>query len=534
MSRPPRPLSAAAPFAAALALLLPASAAGQDLDEILRGVKKFREFAERFEELEDRLDRERDRPRGPGPNVPPQDRPPRPDVNPAAPPGAGPPGLYGPAPGPPYGPSYGSGPPYGPSSPYNPNSDPRRYDPRGGNRVPQAPPGQGGPGQGAPGLGASPGPSSAAADGTTYLMRNPGVRPGIYVVDGAPGGAVRVQVLDENDGFGRGPRRDGAGRDESRRAAEADAADAQAGAILALQAMFGPLRDLRYGLSWFPQESLNGSVEDARRVAQLTVRVEDQLRAAAKSLRPSTVAFATRGSWAPPERGALERGVAGADRLAGWTDADWAVLEGTVRPFDEGLGGLTAAAEPKGAWLEIKTRQLGRLHARFRAALERLRAARGRLRRPGIGPRPGGAEDRRPIGGEDRLRLYALAVRLTEKTADLRAAVARDPLLPLAAAPADDTVRPLDAAERADAAALALAAALAEGAEGRIVSAADAAFEAAWADWNAARGPGRRPTGAPVRDELPLANDATAGEDDVATAANAVHVIHEALHAVVR
>ena len=99
----------AAPFAGlAAAVLLPAAllcaappARGQDFRELIDNFRRLRELRERLEDR-DRDDRDRNRDRD------------RRDVNPAAPPNAGPPGLYGPGSpyGRPYGQPYGQGPAY--------------------------------------------------------------------------------------------------------------------------------------------------------------------------------------------------------------------------------------------------------------------------------------------------------------------------------------------------------------------------------------------------------------------------------------
>ncbi|QDT15456.1 collagen-like domain-containing protein [Alienimonas californiensis] len=518
MSLPPRPTSAVL-LLAGIALLLPAPAAGQDLDEIVRGIRRFRELQERFEEYDDARDRERDRERRDQPNV-----------NPNAPgPGASP-GLYGPngqrGPDPRSGPAYGSGSPYGygleapygegPSAPYGY----RDFDGRGlgGPRSSYSPP--------RPGVGSTPttsiGSPQGPSEATAYVMRNPPLRPARYRVDGLPGGAITVQVVDENESGGR--------RRDVRQSAEVDASQARNEAVQALEASLAPLRDLRYGLRWFSAEGLRGSNDEQRTFLRQIEILEGRAGAAARSLRPSYVAFAS-----AEQRLLTPTGPGGADRLSAWTEADWAAVERDVYNYQVLVRANFERIGRKSAWFAVKIRELERLDVFLTAAMERLRTARGQLRRPDAVPWPGEVVGGRPAGGEDRLRLYALAARLTENTNYLLTAAAADPLLPIAVAP--NGVGLMEAAERVDATARDLAATLAEGADSRTVSAADAAFESAWAAWNGARDrAGLQRVGEPgaaVRDQKLLTEDATAGGDEIAAAAAAIEAVHEALHAVV-
>ncbi|MFH5805240.1 hypothetical protein ACG2DA_14410, partial [Alienimonas sp. DA493] len=481
-------------------------APGQDLDDILGRIKEFRQLRERWEELEDRGDRGRDRDREAE-----AQRRNGPDLRPG--PGSGPPsGLYGPGgagrPGA-YGQAPGRSGAYGPPNPYGPSSP---YDAWQGSPLAQGPYGQNvvQPGRQAQG----------SADRTTYVMWNPGLRPGVYAMDGAPGGAVRVEVLaaDEVDRSRR--------RIEARREAEAAAAQAQEEAVQALEAMISPLRDLRYGLTYF--SVVRGGVEAAQAQTGLATTVNDRLMRSLAALSPSSVTFASNDPWSRPKSGGD-----GAERLTTWTDPAWAEAEEEIRLYARDLQDLTRTVAPMSDFFAVKTRQLDRLRGQLLTALDRLRAARNQLRRPGVGPWPGEAGDGRAAGGEDRLRLYALAARLTEQTSYLKSAVAMDPLRPVIDAGRGATL--MDLAERVDATARDLAAALAEGADNQSVSAADAAFESAWADWNAATGDAARPRAGSgwdgrIGQQKLLADDLTAGGDGVAEAAQRVELVHEALH----
>ncbi len=521
MSRPLRPVSFVVLLAAGAATLSPAPASGQDLEDVLRGIQRFEELRNRFEEMEAERERQRNR----GPNAP-EERPVRPDVNPAAPPAGSPPGLYGrQTPGPqtsgpqtPFGSPYGAASPYTPASPYD-RSYNSPYTPQYGpaDRNPTGQPLFNGGAQNRP----------AVDDGLTfYVMRNPGVRAGKYQVQGVPGGAVSVWVLDDSDTGGR--------RRSDRRDPTADAESALLDAFRLIEASQKPLTDLRYFLQYTSQDGLLVPLGEARRLGQQAAAAEQQSAALLASLLPSTLSFAS-----TDRRAGLGGEPDGADRLMTWTDTKWAAAESALRNYDGAVRGLTAAAARAGSWPAGKATDLRRLHARTLTALDRVRAARGRSRNGNATALPGLAANGRPQGGDDRLRLYALSGRLTEWTGALLSAIARDPLLPVAAETPGVRrgLHPLDAARRADASARDLAAALAEGADGRTISAADAAFEQAWADWNTVMGhdghrhDGHRHDGG--SGGFVSAYDRDGDQNEVAKAAETVELIHEALHAAV-
>ena len=516
-SSPVRLAPLAAVLAAAVGLLAPPPAAGQDLEELLEGVQRLRELRER---LRDRGD---DRP---------QNRPPQRPVDPNAP--GAPPGLYGPGspygPASPYGPGsqygsgsqYGRGPQNGPGSPYGPGYPYRpgeNYGPTGPgtdpfaqNRRPSAP---------------------AAAAGSQYVMRNPGVRAGVYDVNRAPGGAVSVRVVDENE-FGRGDRGDAGRRDAGARAARAAAAGRAAA-----DRLIDVLRDPRYALrhaddGWGP-----GGTGAARRLADRGDDASVRVAALRDALRPGSVAF----SGGDGLSGGAGRGGFGAStrepaRLAGWTDAEFSRLRSAAPEAANAVRRIAAELAGVDPYLARRSAQLDRLTAAAGAAADLVGDARGRLRRPSDFPRPDEPAGGRAAGGEGRVGLFALAARLTERTAALAGAAADDPVLGLrgavdgpagpaggaggaydalrapgpggfGGAPAADGA--VAAAARVDAAAVGLAAALGAGADDRALSAADADFERAWSAW------GRAAAGLPA--------DTPPGR-----AAAAVEEVHDALH----
>lgn len=514
MTHPPRSASPAAgslvaTFVAGAVLLLPAPrpAAGQDFEDVIRGIRQFRDLQERFEEREDdRRDRD-NRDRNDRRNVDPRGR-------------SGPPGLYGPGapsgPGSPYesrsGSQFGQSGPYGPNAPYGygpqapydyqfPGSEPRneRFSPIN-YLAPQRP---GGNAVQPPGPEAfSDADPPGAPDARIYMMRNPEMRSAEYRLDGLPGGPLTVQTVNDSDGeYGRG-------RGRARLAAEAEAARAAAAARRALNDLVDALRDPRYALRYANAEAPGGAGR-GRNLASQGIDAMEKAIALSRALRPGLVTFVAAGE--------VNGFGAGGEsvRLAGWSDQEFAQIEAAFRAFEQTTPRWAAEIAPVHNYLRLRASKIDRLRLAVDASISRLRTARRQLRRPGIGPRPEAIGDR-PVGGEDRLRLFALSARLTERAADLSDAALADPVLTSASggaggfvspaagggldalrgpdfgnpgfgggnvAAADD---PVQAAARVESTALAIAAALAGGADGRTVSAADADFERALSEWNAA------------------------------------------------
>ena len=397
-------------------------------------------------------------------------------------------------------------------------------------------------------------------------MRNPEVGSGTYQVDGAPGGAVAVRVLEERN---LPDDRRGDGRAAARREAEAAASRAAVAVGAALGALASEVQDMQHLLTYTNSAGLGGGAESqARGLARQAAQVQNRREALERAVRNSAVSFAADdgpgeafGAFGETLRG----GHGGPDRLVVWGDAEFAAVEAAYREMDNAVRSFAGAMAGRHPWLRGRAAHLDRLNAGLRVAFENLRAARGRLRRPGEGPWPispdlGGGV----VGGETRLRLYALATRLTERTSDLTVAVAADPLLPLASPPAarspfdrdfggrgfddrgfdgrgfDDRggnagaqpVAPLAAAVAVNATAQELAAALATGAGGRALSDADAHFERAWSAWQAAyrSAYGGAAGDAPPGGGLP-ADQIPPGSAPVRAAVRGVEEVHDALHA---
>ncbi|NNJ27229.1 hypothetical protein [Alienimonas chondri] len=461
-------------LAVGVALLLPAPATGQDFDDLIKGFKELRDVKERFEDLEEKLDRERDRMRERERDAEAQRRNP-PDVRPGTPPAGGPSGLYGPNPAPrpagsaeapsQYGPGW-----YGPASPYAPPGSPGLSG--GGPLSGGTNPLLGRPNPGFDALAAADPPGTA--DAAVYIMRNPTLRTGRYQVTGVPGGPVAVQPVPEQT--------NAASFDQNVARGLRDAAGAQIVARQTLNEIADKLQDVRYALrrsgSDFP-----GGTNAARGLADRAEDAAASTVALAEAFRPENATFVS----------IRELGADGpnAVRLAVWSDRDYARLEAAFQAFEATVPRLAGDLANASPYLSQRAAEIDRLHLAVDGCFDQLRGVRGRLPQPG-GPLGAGILNRRPVGGEERLHLFALAARLTERTADLVDAAAADPLLGLQAriraaslfdganAASDD---PVVAATQVEGASLALAAALAEGADGETVAAADVEFERAWSEW---------------------------------------------------
>ena len=500
-----RPTRPALPCLAAAALLAawPAGpAVGQDFD-LGEALGRLRDLRDR---LEDR-DRDRDRPAEPdrrdfGRGVAPAD------------PRQAPPGLYG---------GYGDrGYGYG-GNDYSGNG----YGPRPNGGFGPARPDYGGTDFGRRSYGDDawtpygpfPPPADDTVRGGEWAMRSATVRPGRYRVSEVPGGPVTVRVVaadgrrrdsdrdrrgDSRGGFGA-PTRAGTEAAVFAQAREANRQAAEIGRVAA--AVAGPLRDVRYGLRFAADPNQGGNLGGRRDdfAAELARRAED-----AERLRADLVVAAR----------ADRRTASGESRSGDSFDA----LGEAAKRFD---GVLHRLAEPiagrvRDPWLRGKADELDRLDGELHAAYAAMEAARQAIRDlqdapagrdPGRDRDPGRGDD----GGTGRLKLFALAARLTENTGALRRAVAA------ADGPAgwgegygqnqygsayrggfSQGPRPgagsalTRLTDRLDADAVALRRALGEGATAAEVAADDEAFERTWEQWQAAAR-GRFPDDHPVR-----------------------------------
>ena len=422
----PRPFRLLAPVLAAAVPLLfaPPPAAGQDFGDVLERLLRLRELREELENR-DRDDRDRDRSDRDRRDRDRRDR----DVVPTLPPAQAPPGLYGGNYGQNYGgyaprndgrDAYGPTSPYGPASPYGSGTSYGPTTPFGG------------------------GADRAGSDGA-YTFVTSAVSPGRYRVTNVPGGPLSVRVVapdrrDDRDDRGRDQRnRDQRGRDDERSRAvfaaarEANRQAAEIGRVAA--EMEDPLRDLRYGLNFAAGNDGRGNRDRGRRddfasnLARQAEVAERQRAAVAVAARPRSTAYAR---VAPGSDAASSFGVRGGD--------DFDKLRDAARAFD---GTLHSLAEPIGRqvrdpWLRGKAADLERLDGELHTAFAAMEAARQRVRdaqapdrpgfdRPGLsGPGAGGNYAGNYDGGRDRVRLFALAARLTERTAELRRAVSGD------------------------------------------------------------------------------------------------------------
>lgn len=513
--RPLRPPAILRPLAMLLgAALLAPAAAGQDLGELLDRLRDLRELRDRLED--------RDEPARPDPGRD-RDR----EVVPADPRSA-PPGLYGGYGGRPYGGSYGGN--------YGGGEDGPRYG--------------GSPGYGRPGAGSSYGqgpwgdggaygpaaPFSGGADddfvrgGGEWVMRSAAVNPGRYRVNEVPGGPVTVRVVPAADdrGADRGRGGDPFGRDPLDRRArpgneaavfaqarEANRQAAEIGRVAA--AVADPLRDVRYGLQFAADPNRGGRGRRDDFAAELARRADD-----AERLRAALAAAARAG----------RRTSAGEVR----SGEEFNNLGDAAKAFD---GQLHRLAEPiesrvQDPWLRGKAAELERLDGELHAAYAAMEAARQAIRdlqnAPGGGApgRPGGTDD----DGVGRVKLFALAARLTENTALLRRAVSAaeggsyaggyggaggvrsygNDILDYRTGSAyrggsygggsldgGGATALTRLTDRLDADAVALRRALAEAATVAEVAAADDAFERTWRSWQTAAA-GRYPADHPVRE----------------------------------
>ena len=482
-----RPLAALT----AAALLVPA-ASGQDFGDLLDRLRDLRELRDRLENRDDRNDRDADPP------------PPRFDGNRGVvpvDPRSAPPGLYG-----------GSG------GAYRPRTEPNRPgDSYGGAYGRGAGPSYGG--AGSPYGPASPydgrGDEDFVRGGGEWVMRSAAVNPGRYRVNEVPGGPVTVRVVAAaggsynpgrlGDPFGRGPldRDTRAGNDAARfaQSREANRQAAEIGRVAA--AIADPLRDVRYGLQFAADPNRGGRGRRDDFAADLARRAED-----AERLRAALADAARAG----------RRTSAGEVR----SGEEFQRLGEAAKAFD---GQLHRLAEPienrvQDPWLRGKAGQLERLDGELHAAYAAMEAARQTIR--DLQNAPAGVDRGRDDRGDDgvgRVKLFALAARLTENTAALRRAVSAADGGSWGNGYGGETFggnnygsgyrgnsyRPDPGAttltrltDRVDADAVALRRTLAEGATAAEVAAADDAFERAWRDWQAAAG-GRFPSDHPVR-----------------------------------